>query len=102
MRVNVSPEAAAFIAARGGCVWVWAARPPMCCNGTPFGMKASTSPPKNAAGFTGISADGISAEGVDVRFRAPGGRRPDVLEVDLHGRRNPKVEAYWDGCLIML
>jgi hypothetical protein len=22
-----------------------------------------------------------------------------VLEVGMHGRRNPKVEAYWDGCL---
>jgi hypothetical protein len=25
-----------------------------------------------------------------------------VLEIGLHGRRRPRVEAYWDGCLIAL
>lgn len=35
-------------------------------------------------------------------FRAPGGREPDVLEIGMHGRRNLKVEAYWDGCLVAL
>jgi hypothetical protein len=40
--------------------------------------------------------------GIDVLFRAPGGRCPDVLEVAIHGRRNPRVEAYWDGCLVMM
>jgi hypothetical protein len=25
-----------------------------------------------------------------------------VLEVGLRGRRRPKVEAYWDGCLFAL
>ncbi len=97
MRVRVSPEAVAFVAARGGTVWVWARRPPMCCNGTPAIMRASTSPPDDPAGFTTLPAAGI-----DVLFRAPGGRSPDVLEVGLHGKRNPKVEAYWDGCLLMM
>jgi hypothetical protein len=97
MRVEVSAEAVAFVAARGGTVWVWAQRPAMCCNGTPAGMRASRSPPANLTGFTETAASGI-----DVRFRPPGGRTPDVLEVGLHGRRRPKVEAYWDGCLIMM
>jgi hypothetical protein len=97
MRVQVSSEAAAFVAARGGTVWVWAARPAMCCNGTPAGMRASTTPPADQAGFLATTADEV-----DVRFRPPGGRCPDVLEVGLHGRRRPRVEAYWDGCLIMM
>lgn len=96
MRVEVSPQAAAFVAAQGGTLWVWARRPPMCCNGTPAMMKASTSPPDDQTGFATIPSAGI-----DVRFRAPGGRSPDVLEVALHGRRR-KVEAYWDGCLTMM
>lgn len=96
MRVEVSPQAAALVAAQGGTLWVWARRPPMCCNGTPAMMKASTSPPGDQTGFASIPAAGI-----DVRFRAPGGRSPDVLEVALHGRRR-KVEAYWDGCLTMM
>ena len=37
-------------------------------------------------------------DGVEVWFRAPAGRVPDVLEIGLHGRRHPRVEAYWDGC----
>jgi hypothetical protein len=39
---------------------------------------------------------------VELWFRAPAGRVPDVLEIGLHGRRRPRVEAYWDGCLIAL
>ncbi len=97
MKVQVNPEAAAYVAARGGTLWVWAHRPAMCCNGTPAAMRASTSPPKDPTGFTTIPTDGI-----DVLFRAPGGRHPDVLEIDMHGRRHPKIEAYWDGCLIMM
>ena len=97
MRVRVSPDAAAFVTARGGTVWVWARRPPMCCNGTPAVMRASTSPPADPAGFATVATDGI-----EVLFRAPGGRYPDVLEVALHGRRSPRVEAYWDGCLLMM
>jgi len=33
---------------------------------------------------------------------ARSGRVPDVLEIGLRGRRQPRVEAYWDGCLIAL
>jgi hypothetical protein len=25
-----------------------------------------------------------------------------VLEIGLHGRRRPRVEAYWDGCLMAM
>jgi hypothetical protein len=97
MQVQVTEEAAAFVAARGGTLWVWAHRPPACCNGTPYGMKASTTPPKDPTGFRPVPSDGVR-----VLFRAPGGRTPDVLEVAMHGRRNPRIEAYWDGCLIMM
>lgn len=96
MRVQVTPQVAEFVAARGGTLWVWARRPPVCCNGTPAIMKASTSPPADPTGFTTIRAAGI-----DVLFRAPGGRSPDVLGVALRGKRR-RLEAYWDGCLIMM
>jgi hypothetical protein len=97
MRVEVSDEAAAFVSGHGGTVWVWARRPAMCCNGTPATMRASVTPPPDLTGF--VTA---SAKGIDVLFRAPGGRFPDVLEVGLHGRRRPRVEGYWDGCLIVM
>ncbi len=97
MRVEVSGEAAALVAGQGGTLWVWASRPPMCCGGTPAVLKASTAPPADRSGFARVPADGM-----DVRFRPPGGRCPDVLQVDVHGRRHPRVEAYWDGCLIVM
>ncbi len=129
MRVEVSPQAATYVAEHGGSLWVWAERPGLCCNGTPAVMKARTSPPKDPTGFTTVAVPvggtllaGGSAvpgtprtprprapdgpeppvAGIDVLFRAPGGRCPDVLEVAMRGRRNPKVEAYWDGCLLMM
>lgn len=95
MRVEVSPEVAEFVCARGGRLWVWAARPPKCC--TPAFMRAATEPPAGLSGF-----HLIPAEGLEVCFRAPAGRVPDVLEIGLRGRRRTRVEAYWDGCLFEL
>ena len=40
--------------------------------------------------------------GLEVWYRIPGDRRPDVLEVEVRGKRRPHVEAYWDGCIYAL
>jgi len=97
LRIEIDPDAATFIRARGGRLWVWAARPRMCCNGTPAYMHAATEPPPGVYGFLPVpGAD------VEVLFRAPGGRMPEFLEIALHGRRHPRVEAYWEGCLMAL
>ncbi|MGI9007810.1 MAG: hypothetical protein ACR2FU_16695 [Streptosporangiaceae bacterium] len=97
MRVDVSPEAAVLVRQRGGRLWVWAARPRVCCWGTPAYMHAATERPSGLSEFSLVPC-----EGVEIWFRAPAGRVPDVLEVGLRGRRRPRVEAYWDGCLIAL
>ena len=97
VRVNVSRDAAEFVRARGGRVWVWAARPRMCCSGAPAWMHAATRPP---AGLTGFSE--VAGADLQVWFRGVGDLRPTVLEVGLRGRRQPKVEAYWDGCLMAM
>src|ERR1022692_2533876 len=99
MRVELSPEAADFARPRGGCLWVWAAHPRMCCAGTPAWMHAATEPP---AGLTGFADAGDDESGVRVCFRGFGDRRPDVLEIGLRGTRRPRVEAYWDGCLMAM
>jgi hypothetical protein len=39
---------------------------------------------------------------VRVWFRGVGGQLPDVLEIGMRGRRHPRVEAYWDGCLMAM
>jgi hypothetical protein len=97
VRVKVSGEAADFVRARGGRVWVWAAHPRMCCSGAPAWMHATTRPPADLTGFIEVAGDNVQ-----VWFRGAGDLRPDVLEIGLHGTRRPKVEAYWDGCLMAM
>jgi len=97
VRVEVSGEAAEFVRARGGRLWVWSATPRLCCSGTPAMMRAATAPPPGLTGFTPVETGPL-----EVWFRAPGGRRPDVLEIGLAGRRRARVEAYWDGCLMAM
>ena len=100
MRVEVSPEAARLVRQLGGRLWVWASRPRLCCWGTPAYMHAATERPPDLSGFRLVPQ--TRQDGMEVWFRAPAGRVPDVLEIGLHGRRRPRVEAYWDGCLIAL
>jgi hypothetical protein len=93
VRVSVSAEAAEFVRGRGGQLWVWVARPRVCCGGTPAFMHTAMTPPPGLPGFTLVRAAGL-----DLWFRAPAGRLPEVMEIGLRGRRRPRVEAYWDGC----
>jgi hypothetical protein len=97
MRLEVSRQAASFVCERGGRLWVWAAHPRVCCWGTPAFLHAATEEPAGLSGFAPVPGSGL-----EVWFRAPGGRVPDVLEIGLHGKRRPKVEAYWDGCRTMM
>jgi len=97
MRVEISDAAAGFVRAHGGRLWVWAAYPRLRCCGMQAWMRASMQKPADLAGFTQLHA-----AGVDVRFRSLGGRAPEVLEIGLHGRHRPQVEAYWDGCCYAL
>jgi hypothetical protein len=97
VRVEASREAIEFVSARGGRLWVWAARPRVCCVGTPAYMQAATLEPSGMSGFSPVQAAGI-----EVLFRAPAGRSPEVLEIGLRGRRRPRIEAYWDGLRMAL
>jgi hypothetical protein len=101
MRVQVSSEAAELVATNGGQLWVWAARPRMCCYGAPAWMHAATTPPAGLSDFAPVPAAALPP-GLTVYFRALGGMRPDVLEIAIEGRRRPKVAAYWDGCLMAM
>ena len=100
MRLDVTPEAGQLVREQGGRLWVWAHRPRGCCSGTPAYMHAATAPPPHISGFSPV--DPVDAGGLEIWFRAPGGRLPDVLEIALRGKRRPHVEAYWDGCVYVL
>jgi hypothetical protein len=79
MRVEVSDEAARVVGERGGRLWVWASRPRLCCWGTPAYMHAAIEQPPGLPGFRLVPPTG--QDGVEVWFRAPAGRAPDMLEI---------------------
>src|SRR5271156_6811103 len=89
VRVEVSTEAEEFVRGQGGQLWGWPAHPRVCCWGTPAYMHAATEPPRDLHGFSPAHTAGLQ-----VWYRIPGGRRPDVLEIGVRGKRRPHVEAY--------
>jgi hypothetical protein len=97
VRVQISPDATAYISANGGQLWVWAARPRMCCAGAPALMRAATAEPAGLAGFSLVPATGVR-----LHFRPAAGMRPAVLEIALTGGRRSRIAAYWDGCLMAM
>ncbi len=101
MQVQISAETAANVRANGGELWIWAARPRVCCGGTPAWMHAAFSQPAGRTGFAAVTVP-AAATGLRIWFRPQGGLHPDVLEIAMHGRRHPKVQAYWDGCLMAM
>ncbi len=109
MRVELSSDAAAFVTACGGQLWVWAERPAMCCSGSPAWMRAATTAPGGKSGFVLVPDDAIdrpptsaTRPRLQLFFRGAGGTSPEVLEIAMRGRRHPKVAAYWDGCLMAM
>jgi hypothetical protein len=98
MRVEISAAAADYVAGHGGELWVWGARPRMCCGGTPTFMRAATLAPADPAGFVVAH----HAPGLRVHFRPVAGQAPGVLEIGVTGKRSPRVAAYWDGCLMAM
>jgi hypothetical protein len=102
MRVDISPEAAAFVRENGGELWVWAARPRLCCAGAPALMHAAFNQPEGRTGFAAVEIADEGTASLRIQFRPLGGQHPEVLEIGMQGRRRPKVQAYWDGCLMAM
>jgi hypothetical protein len=100
VRVDISAAAADYIASHGGHVWVWAAHPRLCCAGAPAWMHAAVTAPDGLSGFRQLSSE--APRGLTVHFRTVAGQQPDVLELDMEGRRRTKVAAYWDGCVMAM
>ena len=90
MRVIASPEAARRVQREGGKLFVWA-RSTRCCSGRLTFLEAATEAPERD--FRAVGADGFEVY-LDARL----GREPDELHVELHGRRHPRLAAYWNGC----
>ena len=90
MRVTASADAAEFIRAHGGQLFVWPAEHRSARLTLAF-LKASVAPPPQALDFRRVEARGF------LLFMDPALQTlPEELLVVLRGRRHPHIEAYWD------
>ena len=96
MDVVASGEAVELIRRRGGRLSVWA-DDRVCCGGTRF-VKASTS----ASGLAGEFKEVECGVDFELFLRVPRGSTPNTLDIDVRGRRHPRVEASWDGCAYLI
>jgi hypothetical protein len=91
MRVTATADAAQFIRAHGGQLFVWPAGHRSARLALAL-LEASVDPPPRALEFRRAGA------GDFLLFLAPALQTlPDELLVVLRGRRHPHIEAYWDG-----
>ena len=94
MRVVASPEAVHRVQEQGGQLFVWA-KSTRCCSGMTTKLETSTEQPDRE--FRRAGGDGFEVF-LDARLA----REPDELHVELHGRRRPRLAAYWDGCAYVI
>jgi hypothetical protein len=91
MRVTATAEAAEFIGAHGGQLFVWPAEHRSARLALAV-LEASVDPPPRALDFRRVDAGGF------LLFLHPALTTfPEELLVVLRGRRHPRVEAFWDG-----
>jgi hypothetical protein len=106
MKVVTSPRARAFIQEHGGEVWVWL-DPHRGVVGAYTYLEAHTEPPGTSreTKFTRSSRRPHRFRTLDgeVRVHYDWGRTdpPEELHLDLHGWRNKRLEAYWNGCVFV-
>jgi hypothetical protein len=109
MKVVVTPKAQAFIAERGGNVWVWLdpRRGPV---GSYVWLEAHCEPPRTSrrSSFTRSSRrphrfKRTKGDGVSVHYDFARMPPPEELHFDVKGLRakTRRVEAYWNGSVFV-
>ena len=90
MRVVAPPDVADVLQRQGGRLFVWPERGRCCGRGA---ITLETGP----SAKEGVEFERVPASGFEL-YLARMGRLPEELHLDVHGRRRPRVAAYWDGC----
>jgi hypothetical protein len=88
----MTDETRAFIAERGGLVFVRASQR-NCCGGALVLLDTTTDVPADATAFTLYPA-----ANVDVYYLGNPQGVPDELLIEVRGRRRPHLAAYKNGC----
>ena len=91
-----SAEVAERVRASGGRLFVWA-DPHRCCTGAVTYLKTASEPAPGGRCFEPVPAEGFELF-VDTGPFAP----PEALHFEVKGRREKRVEAYWNGCAFVL
>jgi len=109
MKLVVSDRAAAYIAERGGSVWVWL-DPHRGLVGSHIYLEAHAEPPRTSrrTKFTRSSRrphrfESMTAEGITLHFDFGRQTPPEELHLDRKGwrRGTHRLEAYWNGAIFV-
>jgi hypothetical protein len=92
----VSDQARAFVAARGGTLFL-RVRHNRCCSGGVTFLDASTSEHRDGAHYERLRHGEL-----DIRLFHLGSVLPSTVSVEMRGRMRPHLVAYWDGCAYRL
>jgi hypothetical protein len=93
--VIADPRVPGLIRRQGGRLFVWKDPHPCCGGGVTYLVTGS----KPAAGHDFQRFDG---EGFELWFDPGRSGPPDELHLDVKGFRRKRVEAYWNGCALVL
>jgi hypothetical protein len=90
--IEISDQARAYVAARGGTLYL-RVRHNRCCSGGLTFLDATTNPQRNLERY-----ERLSERNLDVRLFHLDSVLPDTVSVEVRGKLRPRLVAYWDGC----
>jgi len=97
MEVILDRRAQAYVEAGGGDLYLWASSS-RCCHGGLAMLRTALERPEALEGFSRVPHPMVG-----VWFR---GHRaltdPEQVVVELHGKRGPRLKAFWNGCVYAL
>ncbi len=92
MKVVAPPELAAHVRAHSGRLFVWTDLR-RCCSGGVTHLEAGPHPVR------GRDFRRVGVDGYELWFDPGRLDPPAELHLEVHGRRRPRVKAYWNGCV---
>lgn len=96
MEVLTTAEARSHIRERGGSLFVWATSSGRVARCATRFLRTSTEPPPDAFEWRRVETKGF------IVFLSPGLRVPRELHLELRGRFQRRVEAFWEGCAFVM
>jgi hypothetical protein len=93
VNVDASPDVVELVRRHGGRLFVWTDRLP-CCGGDVRVLSTAEKPPRGHHRFRLLDTDGFQ-----LFFDAGRLADPDELQLEVRGKRRPRIEAFWDRCV---